>query len=148
VGPILRLANGAQVELRSIAGMHDVAADDAHGRPDPCERGDLAHVIPHHPDHLAGTVAERHPQELAAVAADAPLHLADEQHLVDVGPVGGLANEHARKVARAADGYGIAVDASAIVSGGSGGLGSSAASAIVSGGSGGLGSSVTRAMLE
>ncbi|MGA2007766.1 MAG: hypothetical protein ABSH27_09445 [Solirubrobacteraceae bacterium] len=84
--------------------MHDVAADDADRATGGNQRNDLRNVVPDHRDDLARAVAEREPQELAAVALDALVDLADHQNLVQIGAVADLANEHVRKVARPADG--------------------------------------------
>ena len=80
-------AQRAQVDLRAVARVHDVAADHAHAAAGGDERRDLAHVVPDHRDDLARAIAERQAQELAAVALDAPLDVAYEQHLVEIGPV-------------------------------------------------------------
>ena len=106
VGAGLGLAQRPQVELRAVARMDHVAAAHADGPAGSDERGDLAHVVPDHRDDRPRAVAERQPQVLAAVALGAPLDLAHQQHLVEIGPVDGVANEHEKKVARSADGSG------------------------------------------
>ena len=107
VGSRLGRAQRAQVDLRAVARVHDVAADHAHRLPRGHQRRDVAHAVPDHRDDLPRAIAERQAQELAAVAFDALVDLADEQHLVQIGPVGYLADEHVRKVARPADDYGM-----------------------------------------
>ena len=94
----------AQVDLRPEARMHRVAPADPHRRAGPRELLDLAELLPDHARDRAGAVSELQPQVLAAVAALAALGLANQQHLVDLHPVGQLVQEHGLKVDGPADG--------------------------------------------
>ena len=84
--------------------MEHVAPGDVDGlaRAHECEH--VVDVVPDHRHELPGAVAERQPQELAAVAARAALDLPHEQHLVEVGPVDALPDQHGITVERTADG--------------------------------------------
>ena len=84
----------AQLELRAPALMdleEAADADDGAARADLAERFD---VVPDHRHDAAGAVAEREPQERLAVALRALVDAADQQRLVDLEAVCEVADEH------------------------------------------------------
>ena len=78
--------------------MDDVAADDRHDGSGAGHGGDLLELLPDHAGDGAGAVAEHQPQVLPAVAAAAQLGLLDEHGLLDLDPVGELAEQHESEV--------------------------------------------------
>jgi hypothetical protein len=104
VGAVERRAQLQDRDLRAPALVHLVAPDDVYGRARAAELQRLGDVVPDHGRHAAGAVAEDQLEELATVAALAPVGLPDQEHLVEVGVVLKVTNEHGGKVTRPADG--------------------------------------------
>ena len=96
--------SGADRDLRAPALVDLVAPDDVHRRARAAELAHCGDVVPDHRRDAAGAVAEDQLEELAAVAPLAPVGLADQEDLVEVGAVLKVANEHGGKVTRPADG--------------------------------------------
>ena len=125
-----RAAQRAHGDLRAVARVVVEAADDAHRHVRAHVRLQLAHAVPDHRADHAAAIPEVELEELAAVTLAAHLDAPHQQDLVDVASVGELTHEHAGNVETPADetpGTGvvcaISMAATAIVTGGTGGLG-------------------------
>src|SRR4029077_15785768 len=94
----------AQVDLRTEARMHRVAALHPHRGARACKLLHLRELLPDHAGDRAGAVAELQAKVVAAVAPLAALGLANQEDLVDLRSVDELVQEHALKVDGGADG--------------------------------------------
>jgi NAD(P)-dependent dehydrogenase (short-subunit alcohol dehydrogenase family) len=110
-------------QLGPEARMDEVPPVDVHDLAGSAELTHFGDFIPHDPGHAPGPVAEQEPQILGPVAAPAHLDIAHEQRLRNLTSIRKLPDFHrVTKVEWSADGS--TVERTAIVTGGTGGLGS------------------------
>lgn len=108
-------------ELRPEAGMNGIAAGHEHDLPRDAVLTHLGDTVPDNRWDAAGAVAERELQVFAAISARPQLDFTHEQRLRDLDSVRKFPNLHdAAKIEWRADG---SMPSSAIVTGGTGGLG-------------------------
>ncbi len=138
VGVVLRGARGAQRtdrHLRAVARVDRVAAGDMDGAAGGAVGREIARALPGDGGEHARAVAQLEAQVLAPVAALAQLGFAHHEHLLDVLAVDELPDEHGGDDR---DGCGSIVYV----------CGEMSQSALITGGTGGLGSAVVGSFLE
>jgi NAD(P)-dependent dehydrogenase (short-subunit alcohol dehydrogenase family) len=102
--------------------MHREGPGDPHDFAGAAELASVLDAVPQHRGNAAGAIAERQLQKVAAVATPPDLNVSHEQGLCDLRTICKLPHQHGRtKIEWPADGR--FMDRTAIVTGGTGGLG-------------------------
>src|ERR1039458_10224770 len=116
-------ANAADHQLRAEANMHGVAGAEVDHAPGAAQLLGLLNAIGHDRGHAAGPIAHRQAQELTSVAAPMAARIANQQRLSYIASFRKLPDFHrVSTINWGADGR--SMKRSAIVTGGTGGLGS------------------------